>query len=80
MHTDGTLYHHRPSHGYDPAPSFCSSGQLWTRSLAAPYRCIASRHVCYIPGWSNELLELDDYGGGPAADYGAWVLLEKAEE
>ena len=34
--------------------------------------------VCWWAGFSLEMLCLEKYGGGPTADYGSWVLLEKA--
>ena len=29
-------------------------------------------------GWSNQMLRLDEYGGGDEAEYNSWVILEKA--
>ena len=36
------------------------------------FRCVWS------DGWTNNMLTLDQYAGGPAAAYGSWVILEKA--
>ena len=31
-------------------------------------------------GWTNNMLKLDQYDGGPAAEYGALVILTKTSE
>ena len=36
------------------------------------YRC------SWSDGWSNQMLRLDEYGGGDEAEYNSWVILEKA--
>ena len=35
------------------------------------YRC------SWSDGWSNQMLRLDEYGGGDEAEYNSWVILEK---
>ena len=32
----------------------------------------------WTDGWTNNLLKLDQYEGGPTAPYGSWVILTKA--
>ena len=36
------------------------------------YRC------SWSDGWSNQMLRLDEYGGGDEAEYNSWVIIEKA--
>ena len=37
-------------------------------------------HCTWSDGWTNEKLQLENYGGSLTADYGSWVLLEKAAD
>ena len=38
------------------------------------FRCVWS------DGWTNNMLTLEQYAGGPSAAYGSWVILEKGSE
>ena len=53
----------RQDHQQDPA------GRLFK---SFNYRC------SWSDGWSNQMLRLDEYGGGDEAEYNSWVILEKA--
>ena len=60
----------------------------WRRSSKSPNSKITSatprlfksfNYRCsWSDGWSNQMLRLDEYGGGDEAEYNSWVILEKA--
>ena len=50
-----------------------------SRRAATPRLFKSFNYRCsWSDGWSNQMLRLDEYGGGDEAEYNSWVILEKA--
>jgi len=62
------------------APHGWAVGKISTQITASTPRLFKNFNFrcTWTDGWTNLLLKLDEYNGGPAAPYGSWVLLEKA--
>ena len=63
-----------------PAPHGWQVGKITSKITSATPRLFKSfNYRCtWSDGWSNQMLSLDEYGGGAEAKYNSWVILEKA--
>ena len=63
-----------------PAPHGWQVGKITSKITSATPRLFKSfNYRCtWSDGWSNQMLSLDECGGGAEAKYNSWVILEKA--
>ena len=63
-----------------PTPHGWQVGKITSKITPATPRLFKSfNYRCsWSDGWSNQMLRLDEYGGGDEAEYNSWVILEKA--
>jgi len=64
------------------APHGWAVGKITTQITEATPRLFKNFNCrcTWTDGWTNTMLKLDDYEGGPTAPYGAWVILTKASD
>ena len=64
------------------APHGWAVGRITTRITEATPRLFKNYNFrcTWTDGWTNNMLKLDEYEGGPSAPYGSRVILTKASE
>ena len=64
------------------APHGWAVGKITNQITAATPRLFKNFNFrcTWTDGWTNNMLKLDEYQGGPTAPYGSWVILTKTSE